>query len=77
MTRRHTPIWYAGQFVYAKCGNYSKAAFEYFCLLVFIVCINIFLIWRCLQDLEDVTGWDTPQGSDYVQVRVVNEDIVC
>lgn len=38
---------------------------------MFIVCINIFLIWRSLPDLDDITGWNKPQGSDYVQVRVV------
>lgn len=66
-----TTVRHAGQFRCTRCENYSKAAFEYFCLLMFLVCSNVFLIWRSLQDLDDITGWNKPQGSDYVQVRVV------
>ena len=68
--------WHAGQFKCEKCGDHSLAAFQYFLLLVGIVCINVFLIWRCLQDLDDVTSWDMPQGSDYVQVTVVNDKLL-
>ena len=44
-------------------------------MLLLIVGINVFLIWRSLEDLDDITGWNKPQGSDYVQVRVAKEDL--
>ena len=45
-------------------------------MLLLIVGINVFLIWRSLEDLDDITGWNKPQGSDYVQVRVAKEEFV-
>ena len=50
--------------------------FEYILLLLAATLLNIFLIWRLLQ--EDVASWDLIEGSDYVEVGpLAVSDAVC
>ncbi len=59
-------VFGAGRFSCAFCPHHGIAAFEYFLVLAGTVLVNVFLIWRLLD--EKCTGWDQAEGSDYVEV---------
>ena len=58
----------AGEWKCERCSSKALAVFKYLVLLVVIVAINAFLIWKSLHDTDHIEEWDMVQGSDYVEV---------
>ena len=56
----------AGQFQSSKCSSAALSAFDWLLLMGLILCNGV-AIWVYLP--QEVGSWDTPQGSEYFEVR--------
>ncbi len=57
----------AGQFQCSKCSSAALSALEYWLLLMGLILCNGVAIWVYLP--QEVGSWDTPQGSEFFEVR--------
>ena len=57
----------AGQFQCSKCSSAALSAVEYWLLLMALILCNGVAIWVYIP--QEVGSWDTPQGSEYFEVR--------